>query len=98
MNKRTQFSRYSHILSPCLQKSFYAKVGRSTKKKKSKKTPEDIVAKHSAVLGLCSFVNAFPYDVPEFIPNVLMVLSDHLHDPQPIPVRYYSLRILNRAK
>jgi len=69
-----------------LLKSFYAKVGRSTKKKKSKKTPEDIVAKHSAVLGLCSFVNAFPYDVPEFIPNVLMVLSDHLHDLQPIPV------------
>ena len=47
---------------------------------------EAIVVQHSAVLGLCAFVNAFPYDVPEFVPDILMTLSDHLHDPQPIPV------------
>merc|ERR1711902_127334 len=56
------------------------------KKKKQKTTPEDIVSKHSGILGLCAFVNAFPYDVPDFIPDILMVLSDHLHDPQPIPM------------
>ena len=59
---------------------------RSKKKKKQKLVQEDLVTKHSAVLGLCAFVNAFPYDVPEFVPDILMVLSDHLHDPQPIPV------------
>ena len=67
------------------QKSFYTKV-RNKKKKKQKLVQEDLVTKHSAVLGLCAFVNAFPYDVPEFVPDILMVLSDHLHDPQPIPV------------
>lgn len=61
---------------------------RSKKKKKQKTTPEDIVSKHSGILGLCAFVNAFPYDVPDFIPDILMVLSDHLHDPQPIPVSF----------
>ena len=79
------------------QKSFYAKVRNRKKKKKAaeneKLVQEDLVTKHSAVLGLCAFVNAFPYDVPEFVPDILMVLSDHLHDPQPIPVRtYYYIR------
>ena len=69
------------------QKSFYAKV-RSKKKKKAKLVQEDLVSKHSGVLGLCAFVNAFPYDVPDILPDILMVLSDHLHDPQPIPVRF----------
>ena len=40
---------------------------------------------HSGVLGLCSFVNAYPYDVPHFVPDILMELERHLHDPQPIP-------------
>ena len=72
-----------------LQKLFYKKVGigrGSSKTKKKKKTAEEVVSKHSGILGLCAFVNAFPYDVPEFVPDILMVLSDHLHDPQPIPV------------
>ncbi|XP_074596123.1 proteasome activator complex subunit 4A-like [Brevipalpus obovatus] len=46
---------------------------------------EKLVRKHAGVLGLCSIVKAFPYDVPDFLPNVLMILVDHLHDPQPIP-------------
>jgi hypothetical protein len=46
--------------------------------------------RHSGIIGLSAFVNAYPYDVPEFVPDVLMVLSDHLHDPQPIPVRFES--------
>ena len=72
-----------------LQKLFYKKVGigrGSSKTKKKKKTAEEVVSKHSGILGLCAFVNAFPYDVPDFVPDILMVLSDHLHDPQPIPV------------
>jgi proteasome activator subunit 4 len=32
-----------------------------------------IVEKHAAVLGLCSFVNAFPYDVPKFLPDVILL-------------------------
>ena len=81
------FKKMADLLTFILffQKSFYAKV-RGKKKKKQKSSTEDIVSKHSGVLGLCAFVNAFPYDVPEFVPDILMVLSDHLHDPQPIPV------------
>ena len=36
----------------------------------------------SGILGLCAFVEAFPYDVPSFLPGVLMELSTHLNDPQ----------------
>ena len=69
----------------------------STKLKKAKDSADDsesaaakaaqrVRKRHSGVIGLCSFVNAFPYDVPAFVPDVLMHLSAHLHDPQPIPV------------
>ena len=37
---------------------------------------------YSGILGLCAFVEAFPYDVPEFVPSILMELSTHLNDPQ----------------
>ena len=37
---------------------------------------------YSGILGLCAFVEAFPYDVPSFLPGVLMELSTHLNDPQ----------------
>jgi hypothetical protein len=37
---------------------------------------------HSGVLGLCAFVEAFPYDVPPFVPPILMELSTHLNDAQ----------------
>lgn len=38
------------------------------------------------MLGLCACVQAFPYDVPEFVPQILMDLSEHLNDPQMIQV------------
>ena len=40
---------------------------------------------HAGILGLSSFVEAYPYDVPEFVPDILIELERHLHDPQPIP-------------
>jgi len=39
---------------------------------------------HGGILGLCAIVLAFPYDVPKFLPEVLMELSRHVHDPNPI--------------
>uniref|UniRef100_A0A1Q3F8W9 Proteasome activator complex subunit 4 n=1 Tax=Culex tarsalis TaxID=7177 RepID=A0A1Q3F8W9_CULTA len=42
-------------------------------------------ARHSGVLGLCAFISAYPYEVPEFVPNVFEHLGAHLNDPQPIP-------------
>jgi len=40
---------------------------------------------HCGILGLCAFVEAYPYDVPHFVPDILIELERHLHDPQPIP-------------
>jgi hypothetical protein len=34
---------------------------------------------------MCAFVEAFPYDIPPFVPDILVELERHLHDPQPIP-------------
>ncbi|GIY87913.1 proteasome activator complex subunit 4 [Caerostris extrusa] len=45
---------------------------------------EDLRERHAGILGLCSCVHAYPYDVPEFLPDILVLLGDHLHDPQPI--------------
>ncbi|KAK8403278.1 hypothetical protein O3P69_000420 [Scylla paramamosain] len=47
--------------------------------------PQQITELHANVLGLCAYVSAFPYDVPDMLPQVLVTLSDHLNDPHPIP-------------
>ena len=44
-----------------------------------------ILKRHSGVLGLSAFVHSCPYDIPDHLPPILMILADHLHDPQPIP-------------
>jgi len=44
-----------------------------------------IQIRHSGVLGLSAFVLSTPYDIPPYLPDILMLLADHLHDPQPIP-------------
>ena len=38
----------------------------------------------AGIVGLSSGVAACPYDIPPHLPGLLMVLADHLHDPQPI--------------
>lgn len=47
--------------------------------------PAEVSERHAAVLGLCAYVSAFPYDVPDMLPQVLVTLSEHLNDPHPIP-------------
>lgn len=48
---------------------------------------ESVRRRHMGVLGLCAFISAYPYDIPEFVPDVFEHLGAHLNDPQPIPVR-----------
>lgn len=52
---------------------------------KSEGEANAVRARHSGVLGLCAFISAYPYEVPEFVPNVFEHLGAHLNDPQPIP-------------
>lgn len=47
---------------------------------------KSIVSRHSGILCLCACVDAYPYTVPEYLPEILTLLSDHLTDPQPISV------------
>ncbi|KAK3731823.1 hypothetical protein QZH41_020179, partial [Actinostola sp. cb2023] len=43
-----------------------------------------LLKRHAGVLGLACCVKAFPYDVPSWLPEMVIELGDHLHDPIPI--------------
>ncbi|KAG9300251.1 hypothetical protein G9A89_011324 [Geosiphon pyriformis] len=45
---------------------------------------EAVLKRHAAVLGLSCLIDAFPYEVPKWIPEVLVLLSDCISDPVPI--------------
>lgn len=47
---------------------------------------ESVRTRHMGVLGLCAFISAYPYEIPDFVPDVFEHLGAHLNDPQPIPV------------
>ncbi|XP_056286378.1 proteasome activator complex subunit 4B-like [Pseudoliparis swirei] len=44
----------------------------------------DLVRRHAGMLGLSACILSSPYDVPDWMPQILMALSNHLNDPQPI--------------
>uniref|UniRef100_A0A9J7XFQ0 Proteasome activator subunit 4 n=1 Tax=Cyprinus carpio carpio TaxID=630221 RepID=A0A9J7XFQ0_CYPCA len=44
----------------------------------------DLVRRHAGVLGLSACILSSPYDVPAWMPQILMDLSAHLNDTQPI--------------
>lgn len=46
--------------------------------------PKCTIIRHSGILCLCACVDAHPYTVPNYLPEILTFLSDHLTDPQPI--------------
>lgn len=56
--------------------------------------PESIRTRHMGVLGLCAFISAYPYDIPDFVPDVFEYLGAHLNDPQPIPVSLFSSELI----
>jgi len=52
---------------------------------------EALVKRHAGVIGLSACILAYPYSVPDFVPGLLMDLSDHMNDPQPIQVYVWSM-------
>ncbi|KAL7641259.1 UNVERIFIED_CONTAM: hypothetical protein RMT77_008397 [Armadillidium vulgare] len=60
------------------------KKGRQSRSEKKYETGIDVSERHSGALGLCACVEAYPYDVPHFMPELIVVLSEHIHDPPPI--------------
>ncbi|GAB1609586.1 proteasome activator complex subunit 4-like [Argonauta hians] len=47
---------------------------------------ERLVKRHAGVLGLCACIEAYPYEVPHFVPQMLVKISTHVNDVQPIQV------------
>lgn len=47
---------------------------------------DKLVRRHSGVLGLAALVEACPYSVPEWLPDVITEIASHNHDPAPIQV------------
>jgi proteasome activator subunit 4 len=45
-----------------------------------------VLQKHAGALGLSCLVNAFPYEIPEWLPTVLCQLADCMSDPAEIQV------------
>jgi len=78
-----QFFQFTKELMDDFKKKCAKKLGNS---RRGPVSPEAVIQRHAGVLGLCAYVNAYPYDVPEEIPDVIMILGDHLNDPQPIPL------------
>jgi len=42
------------------------------------------IKRHAGVLGLSSLLTVAPYDVPEWMPELLLQLVKHVNDPSPI--------------
>ena len=63
----------------------------SVRLKSKDNQPQKLQRCLTGILGLGAIVRAYPYDVPNFLPEVLMTLSDHVHDPQPIQVIFHVL-------
>ncbi|CAF90547.1 unnamed protein product, partial [Tetraodon nigroviridis] len=53
-------------------------------KARAEAAASDLVRPHAGVLGLSACVLSSPYQVPDWMPQMLMELSRHLNDPQPI--------------
>lgn len=45
------------------------------------------------VLGLCAIVMSSPYEIPVHVPEALMLLCEHSHDPELIQVREKEWRM-----
>ena len=46
----------------------------------------NLIKRHGGILGLCSLVNASPYDIPSYLPDVVTYLCQFTNDPEPIMV------------
>ena len=44
----------------------------------------ELRTRHAGVLGLAAIVGAHPFDVPSWMPSLLLILASHVNDPAPI--------------
>ncbi|XP_055349230.1 proteasome activator complex subunit 4A-like isoform X2 [Paramacrobiotus metropolitanus] len=48
------------------------------------RTPKSLLTRHAGVLGLCAYIVSQPYGIGQHEPDVLVLLSGHVNDPQPV--------------
>jgi proteasome activator subunit 4 len=48
------------------------------------KSSKALLMRHAGILGLCAYISAYPYSVAVHTPDILIILSGHINDPQPI--------------
>ncbi|XP_031825586.1 proteasome activator complex subunit 4A isoform X2 [Nomia melanderi] len=66
-------------------KSYRRERSNQSKKTTGKElTADTIRIRHAAVLGLCAFIQAHPYDIPKYVPSIFEFLSPYMNDLQPI--------------
>ena len=53
-----------------------------------------LAIRHGGILGVCSVVNASPYDVPDYLPGCIQHLCHFANDPAPVKV-YIEPETLN---
>ncbi|KAJ3334297.1 Proteasome activator complex subunit 4, partial [Kappamyces sp. JEL0680] len=69
---------------------FQTKLGKHVLPKRKRGeplTPEYVTVlnkRHSAILGLSSLVLAFPYEIPAWMPRILVVLAHCASEPSPV--------------
>lgn len=64
----------------------FKQLAKTKLKRKDESNTNSLNLRHAGVLGLCAFINAHPYDVPDYLPSIFGQLGPHLNDPQPVPV------------
>ncbi|KAJ1523444.1 hypothetical protein ONE63_001302 [Megalurothrips usitatus] len=75
---------HCHFIPNPLELMEMFKTKASVRLSRKSPDPTKLRTRHAAIIGLCAFVRAFPYDVPEFVPEVIGLLGNHLNDPHPI--------------
>ena len=76
---RTKFARKKKRTAASAASSAFSKVSSSDD---SASSSQRLASYHSGVLGLCACVDAYPYEVPPFVPPILMELERHLNAQQ----------------
>ncbi|KAJ2706444.1 Proteasome activator BLM10 [Coemansia sp. IMI 203386] len=81
----------SHKVMADINSKFSAKLSTRLPRVRYGKPPKNpaaysklVLTRHAGVLGLSCLVLAFPYTIPEWMPEVLVLLANCIDDPNPI--------------
>lgn len=47
---------------------------------------QNLIKRHGGILGLCSLVSSSPYEIPDYLPDIVTYLCAFINDTAPIQV------------